>query len=121
MAKKILVVDDEPEVVEILESRVKSGGYEVITASDGAEGLRKAYEEKPDLILLDILMPKIDGFDMCASLKENPNSANIPIIIITAAGLEHIEEKCLAVNADGCIRKPYDAADLLAKIKALLR
>ena len=93
--------------------------YKFVSASDGEEGLNKAYEEMPDLILLDIMLSKINGLEVCRRLKHNPDTHNIPVIIMTAAGEKDIDEKCYAAGADGVIRKPYDPADLVEKLKSL--
>ena len=119
MAKKILLIEDEAGQVEMLQMRLETSGYEFVSAMDGEEGLKKVHEEKPDLILLDIVIPRIDGFEVCKRLKGSADTKNIPVIIMTAAGLKDMEDKCLATGADSVVRKPYNSADLLAKIKAL--
>lgn len=117
--KKILFVDDEPDQVTMVSLRLAKNGYTVVSAADGEEGLRKAFEEKPDLILMDVLMPGLDGFEVCRRLRKDPATKHIPIISTTAAGVDDIESQCLAAGADACVRKPYDSADLLAKIRKL--
>ncbi len=119
--KKILLIDDEPELVELLKERLESSGYEFVSASNGEEGLIKVGEEAPDFILLDLIMPKMNGYDVCKRLKENPGTKDIPILIITASGTKDLEQKCLALGANAVIMKPYDSADLLVKIKELLK
>jgi CheY-like chemotaxis protein len=87
---------------------------------DGADGLKKAAEEKPDLILLDVILPGMNGLEVCRLLRKNPATRHIPVISTTAAGADDVEKSCLAAGADACVRKPYDSADLLAKIKRLI-
>jgi CheY-like chemotaxis protein len=119
--RKILFVDDEPDQILMISLRLQKSGYAVVSAADGEEGLKKAFEEKPALILLDMLMPGIDGFEVCRRLRKNPVTKNIPVIATTAAGVDDIEFQCRAAGADDCIRKPYDSADLLTKIRQLLK
>ena len=120
MKKKILVVDDEPDFVEFLSIRLKSSGYDVISASDGESGLKKAQKEKPDLIILDILMPKINGFELCKRLKENEFTKDMPVIMLTALAREQDLSKGLKEGADCFITKPFNSADLLYEIKTAL-
>jgi len=120
MSKKILVIEDESEQVLAVKIRLEAGGYELISAINGEEGLNKACECKPDLILLDIFLPKMNGYQVCKRLKENPDTSNIPVLMITASGERELEKKCLAAGAEGVISKPYEVKDLLAKVQALL-
>ena len=101
--------------------RLERSGYTVVSSRDGAEGLKKAAKEKPDLILLDVILPGIDGLEVCRRLKENPVTRHIPVISTTAAGIDNIEQSCAAAGADACVCKPYDSADLLMKIHRLLK
>jgi DNA-binding response OmpR family regulator len=116
MAKKILVVDDEPNTVKLLESRLKSNGYDVISALDGNSCLKKAVAEKPDLVLLDIIMPGLNGFEVCKRLKENEQTKDIPVIMLTALTGEKDFFKSLEEGASYFITKPFSAADLLHAI-----
>jgi CheY-like chemotaxis protein len=118
--KKILFVDDEPDQIMMISLRLQKNGYAVASAMDGEEGLKKAVEEKPALILLDMLMPGIDGFEVCRRLRKDPATRHIPIIATTAAGVDDIEFRCRTAGADDCVRKPYDSSDLLIKIRRLL-
>jgi CheY-like chemotaxis protein len=118
--RKILFVDDEPDQVMMVSLRLQKSGYLVIAAVDGETGLKKAIEEKPALILMDVLMPGMDGFEVCRRLRKHHVTKSIPIIATTAAGVDDIEFQCRAAGADDCIRKPYDSADLLIKIRQLL-
>jgi DNA-binding response OmpR family regulator len=121
MAKKILVIDDEPELVKAITVRLQASGYEVIFAYDGQEGIDKAEEIKPDLILLDIIMPKKDGWEVCKNLKSNPTTKGIPILICTASGQRDLEKRCTAAGADEVIKKPFETAELLELVNKLLR
>lgn len=118
--KTILFIEDEPDQIMMISLRLKKSGYVVIAATDGAEGLKKAVREKPDLILVDILMPGMDGFEVCRRLREDPTTKDIPIIATTAAGADDIEHQCRTAGADDCIRKPYDSLDLLTRIHQLI-
>lgn len=121
MPKKILVIDDEPELVKAITIRLKASGYEVIPAPDGQEGVDKAQEFRPDLILLDIIMPKIDGYEVCKTLKTNPKTKNIPIVIFTASGQRDLEKRCMAVGADAVIKKPFETTELLELVNKFLQ
>ncbi len=119
--KKILCIEDEIEQADIIKHRLKKIGYEFITAADGEEGLEKAYQEKPDLILLDVFLPKANGLEVCKTLKSDSRTKDIPVIIITASGVTHIRDQARNAKADACILKPYELPDLIAKIKVLLK
>ena len=119
--KKILVVDDQPDNVFILQDRLKRAGFEVIAAYEGATGIQKTIDEKPDLILLDIMMPDISGFDVCRRLVANEETKNIPIILVTAlTDAEDIKEGFDA-GAFDYIKKPFNRDEMLARINSALR
>lgn len=121
MAKKILVVDDEPFIVQMVSSRLKANGYEVISAADGEEGLRKAQSEKPDLIILDVMMPKMDGFQVCATLKQDERFRSIPILIFTAKGGDEARQVGLEdCGANDYVSKPLEPQSFLAKVAELV-
>ena len=120
MAKKILLVDDEPELVEMVKTRLKANNYEVITASDGQEGLDKAKREKPDLIILDIMLPRMDGYKVCGLLKADTRHNKIPIIMFTARAHESDKKLGKELGADAYITKPFESVELLGKINELL-
>ncbi len=120
MKKKILVVDDERVLVELLKMRLGEANYEVLIAHDGQEGLETAKREKPDLILLDIMMPKMDGYQVCRLLKFDAAYKQIPIIMLTARGREQDQKAAHEVGADDFIVKPFDPKDLLTKIATFL-
>lgn len=117
----ILVVDDIPLNVELLRTYLKSSGYSVFEAHDGEEALKSVAQNKPDLILLDIMMPKINGFEVCRKLKSDPRTQFVPIVMVTA--LQSVEDKVqgLEVGADDFITKPFNKMELLARVKSLLR
>jgi pilus assembly protein CpaE len=121
MASKILVVDDDPNVQRLLQYTLKQEGYEVITASDGAEGFRLWGAENPSLILLDVMLPKLDGYQVAAKIRqEEGNTGHVPIIMLTAE--REVEQKVrgLRAGADDYLIKPFHPAELLARIKSLL-
>jgi two-component system alkaline phosphatase synthesis response regulator PhoP len=117
---KILLVDDEPDLVELLKSRLETNNYEVTIACDGQTCLEKAKTEAPDVILLDLVMPGIDGYEAGRRLKEMPETKDIPIILFTASYARSIEEKAKALGAFDCIVKPFDPELLLQKIARAL-
>jgi len=121
MGKKILIIEDEAELVKLIELRLKASNFEVISALDGEEGLKKAQSENPDLILLDIVMPKIDGYMVCRHLKDDPKTQRIPIIIITASGGKNLQQRSRDAGADGLVIKPFEAEDLLSKISNFVK
>lgn len=120
MGKKILLVDDEDNIVTILEARLMANGYDVVTASDGQEGLAKARSEKPDLIILDIMLPKLDGYKVCRMLKFDDQYKHIPIILFSARTQDSDMETGKQQGADAYITKPFQPAALLNKIKELM-
>ena len=120
MAKKILIIDDEAELVDLVKIRLEAAGYEVLKAFDGREGLDKAKLEKPDLILLDIMMPKMDGYKVCGLLKMDARYQKIPIVLFSAKAQKEDAQLAKEVGADLYITKPFEASVLLAKIKEFL-
>lgn len=118
---RILVVDDENDILELLEYNLKKLGYEVIMADNGADGIKLAREHKPDLILLDIMMPKMDGHEVCARIKEDSALKNTPVIFLTAREDEKTEIRSLDEGADDFLTKPISISKLLSRIKAVLR
>ena len=117
MPKKILVVDDEPELVDVLTLRLESKGYEVVSGSNGEEALEKTKEENPDLIVMDVMMPPPNGFQVCRILKDDSQYKNIPILLLTAKAAEGDKSLGRESGADDYITKPYQADNLLAKIE----
>lgn len=121
MAKKILIVDDEPNITKLMESRLRANGYEVVTACDGQEGLDKAKEEKPDLIILDVTMPKFNGYEVCHMLRSDKLYDSIPIVMLTASGQATDIQKGMEKGADAYISKPFKSIILLGIINGLIR
>ena len=119
MAKKILIVDDEPDILMITEIRLKASGYEILTAADGREALEAAEKQKPDLILLDLSMPEIDGCEVAKRIKTNEALKHIPIIFFAATSVD-IAGKVEECQADDYCLKPFDSEELLKKLKKLL-
>jgi len=118
---KVLIIDDEKLIVEMLAFRLsKVGGYQVVQAFDGDEGLKKAAEEKPDLVLVDIMMPRMDGYQFIINMKKDPALAAIPIIILTASVSLDLVNKALKAGVAGYIMKPFDPNKLMEKIKQVL-
>lgn len=115
--KKILVVDDEELTTELAKTFLEKHGFEVIIAFDGEDGLNKAQAENPDLILLDVMLPSMDGFAVCKKLKESDDFKNTPILMFTAKGLSSDIEKGQAVGADEYIIKPFSGKALVATIR----
>ena len=119
MKEKILIIEDEEDLVKGLKLNLADEGYEVDWASDGVEGLRKALEERPQLIILDIMLPKMNGLDICRELRQK--NISIPIIMLTAKGEEIDKVLGLEIGADDYMTKPFSIRELLARIKAHLR
>ncbi len=118
---KVLVVDDESEVRESIDEFLQDHNYAVCEAGDGEEALAKTFTEKPDLILLDLRLPKVDGYQVCQTLKGNPITSSIPIIMITALNATPQKVKGIEYGADDYISKPFDLDELLARIKMIMR
>lgn len=120
MTKTVLVVDDEPNIVLSLEFLMTQAGYEVRIARDGNEALEAVVEKTPDLILLDLMIPGRDGYDVCQTLRRSQEWAAIPIIMLTAKGREVEKEKGLALGANDYVTKPFSTAELTQRVKELL-
>lgn len=122
MAYKILIADDEPDVLFVLEDSIKKAGYTVVLAHDGLEALEKVSKEKPDLIVLDIMMPKLDGQSVNVKLKENKETADIPVIVVTAFGqFKKLLEVRNELTVSGYLEKPFPVSALLDKINEILK
>jgi two-component system alkaline phosphatase synthesis response regulator PhoP len=117
---KILVVDDEAYLLQILDFSLGAEGYDVVTAEDGEQAIQKAKTEQPDLIVLDIMMPKIDGYEACRKLKQDPGMKDVPVILLTAKGRDIDRKLGLEVGADDYITKPFSPSKLLEKIGSFL-
>ncbi|NVF14647.1 response regulator transcription factor [Vreelandella maris] len=117
---KVLVVDDEPNIVLSLEFLMEQAGFEVVTAEDGEQALARVNDSQPDLLLLDISLPGISGFDVLERLRSEEATAQLPIIMLTAHGRDVEREKGMALGADDYITKPFSTQSLVEKVKALL-
>jgi two-component system alkaline phosphatase synthesis response regulator PhoP len=118
--QSVLIVDDEPNILLSLQFLVKKAGYEVRTAKDGEEALAEILRAAPDLVLLDVMMPKIDGFSVCERIRANPEWKDMRIIMLTARGRDIEREKGLALGADDYITKPFSTKDAIARVEAVL-
>lgn len=122
MAKKrLLLVDDEEDLVEMMKFRLEASGYEVLTANDGQAALEAARREKPDLIILDVMLPKMDGYKVCSLLKNDTRYARIPIMMFTAKAMDGDMKLGQEVCADAYLTKPFEPKVLLEKIKELVK
>ena len=119
--EKILVVDDEEHILELISFNLTNNGYKVIKANNGIDAVRLAIEEKPKLILLDLMIPGKDGYDVCREVRSNSEIRNIPIIMLTAKSEELDKILGLELGADDYITKPFSVRELLARVKAVLR
>jgi DNA-binding response OmpR family regulator len=120
MAKKILIADDEPNIVISLEFLLKREGYEVVVAHNGAEALERVRAERPDLAILDVMMPLRNGLEVCQDLRQDPDFKDLRIMMLTAKGRDTEVSKGLALGADVYMTKPFSTRELLAKVKALI-
>lgn len=121
MAKRLLFVDDEPDILKVIKFRFEKLGYEVLTAVNGQEALDRTQKEMPDLILLDLRLPVINGYDVCKRIKSDEKLKHIPVIIFTASVGKNMEEKTRELGADGYVTKPFEPEVLMEKIKKLLK
>jgi DNA-binding response OmpR family regulator len=120
MNKKILIVDDEPNIVMSLEFLMKREGFEVAVAIDGEEALTRMAEFEPDLVLLDVMMPKKNGYDVCQEIRANAAWNQVKVLMLTAKGRDTEIAKGLAIGADGYMTKPFSTKDLAARVRQLL-
>ena len=118
--QKILVVDDEPDVVELIAFNLKQAGYDVVTAADGAEALKQAHATHPALVVLDIMLPELDGFEVCKLLRRDPATAAIPILMLTAKAAEIDRVLGLELGGDDYVTKPFSPRELMLRVKKIL-
>ena len=118
---KILIVDDEQDIVELLSYNLEKEGFSIVKAYDGEAALGMVRSEKPDLMILDLMLPKMNGLDVCKAVRRNPETANLPIIMLTAKGDEIDKIIGLEVGADDYITKPFSVKELIARVRAILR
>ena len=120
MSKTILIVDDEPNIVLSVEYLMKREGYEVMTANDGQAALEMVSGTKPALLILDVMMPRKNGFEVCSEIRADPALSGLPILMLSAKGREAEVKKGLSLGADAYITKPFSTHDLVDKVKQLL-
>lgn len=120
MEKKILVIEDDPATSRLVDYSLRHEGYQVITASNGLEGVRKALSESPDLIILDVMLPGMDGFEICHRLRSEPTTANLPILMFSAKAQEIDKETGIKVGADDYLTKPAAPAEIVSRVEKLL-
>ena len=118
--RRILLVDDEPSIVKMVGKRLEVEGFDVVVAMDGQDGLTKAQAEHPDLIVLDLMLPKLNGYEVCTMLKQDARYQKIPIILFSAKAQEKDEKLGMECGANAYVRKPFRAQELLERIRALL-
>jgi two-component system alkaline phosphatase synthesis response regulator PhoP len=121
LSRTILVIDDEPELVKLLDYNLTKAGYLVLTAKDGESGLATARKHSPDAIILDVMMPGLDGWEVCKRLRQDPATSALPVIMLTAKADEGDRVLGLELGADDYVTKPFGVRELLARVKALLR
>jgi DNA-binding response OmpR family regulator len=120
MTKRILIVDDEPNIVVSLEFLMKREGFEVAVAGDGEAALKSVEEKTPDLVLLDIMLPKKNGFEVCQTIRANPAWQGVKIVMLTAKGRDTEVAKGTALGADAYMTKPFSTKDLIAQVRQML-
>ena len=120
MTKRVLIVDDEPNIVISLEFLLKREGFAVSVARDGEEALAAIRAQVPDLVILDVMMPRLDGFSVLSQVRADPAVAAVPVLMLTAKGREAEQKKGLALGANAYLPKPFSTHELIAKAKALL-
>lgn len=120
MNKRILVIEDDVNALRLLEYTLEQGGYQVLTATDGLEGLKKAQDEHPDLIILDIMLPGLDGYEICHRLRQKPENVTLPILMLSAKARQDDRNIGLRMGADDYLTKPADPSVIVTKVEALL-
>jgi DNA-binding response OmpR family regulator len=120
MGKRILIADDEPNIVVSLEFLMKQRGYDVRVVNNGEDALTAVGEFRPDLVLLDVMMPRLSGYDVCQKVRENPAWQDIKIIMLSAKGRDVEVTKGMAIGADAYVTKPFSTKDLIAKVREML-
>lgn len=117
---KILIVDDEPDLVQTLRDRLEMNGYDIVTANNGKEGLEKAAKEKPNIVLLDVIMPVMDGLEMLEALKKNPQTKNCSVIMLTARSQRQDIVRAKLCGIQDYVVKPFDLSELIEKIESIV-
>ena len=119
-AVRVLVVDDDPVILDLLRINFEIEGFEVLSATDGEEGLAKARDEAPDLVLCDIMMPRLDGIGLVTRLRDDPRTAPLPVVLLSAKAQKVEVDRGLAAGADDYVTKPFDPLELLDRVNAVL-
>jgi DNA-binding response OmpR family regulator len=119
MAQKILLIEDDPQISKLISQTLQRAGYEVVTAMDGSEGLRKVKETNPQLVVLDISLPGVDGYQVCRYLRQDPATARLPIIMVTAMGRPADQRRGFETGADDYLPKPFALSELVTRIQSL--
>ena len=120
MDKKILVIEDDPATLRLIDYSLRHEGFQVLTASNGLEGLRKVHDEEPDLIILDVMLPGMDGFEICHHLRSEPDTAQLPILMLSAKAQEIDKDTGLKVGANDYLAKPADPSEIVSRVERLL-
>jgi DNA-binding response OmpR family regulator len=119
MAQKILLIEDDPQISKLISQALQRAGYEVVTAMDGSEGLRKVKEANPQLVVLDISLPGVDGYQVCHYIRQDPETANLPILIVTAMSRPADQRRGFESGADDYLSKPFVLSELVTRIQSL--
>jgi DNA-binding response OmpR family regulator len=120
MGKKILVIEDDPATSRLVDYSLRHEGYQVITCSNGLEGIRKVHSESPDLVILDVMLPGMDGFEICHRLRSEPATAGLPILMLSAKAQEIDKDTGIKVGADDYLTKPSAPAEIISRVEKLL-
>ena len=120
MKKRILLVEDDPGAIRLVGYTLEQEGYEVLTAANGVEGLRKAREEEPDLLILDVMLPGLDGFELCRRLRADAQTAGLPVLMLSAKAQEIDKTTGLKMGADAYLTKPADPSEIVSRVESLL-
>ncbi|MDP3722538.1 MAG: response regulator [Candidatus Omnitrophota bacterium] len=120
MATKILIIEDDAIQLLSLQVCLQAAGFEVLSAMSGEEGLQKAWEEKPEVVLVDIILPGMSGVAVCQRLKEHPETKEMSVLLVTASTMQHLEESSKAFGVDVCLTKPYELSELMERIRGLV-
>ena len=120
MSKRILIIEDDRSTARLTEYTLQQAGYEATVSADGFDGLRRALSDYPDLVILDIMLPGLDGYEVCHRLRQKPETANTPVLMISAKSRQEDKDVGLKVGADDYLTKPVDPAEILAKVETLL-
>ena len=117
---RVLVVDDDPVILELLRINFEIEGFEVLSAADGEQGLARARADAPDVVLCDVMMPRLDGMELLARLRDDPRTAHLPVVLLSAKAQKVEVERGLSLGADDYVTKPFDPLDLLDRVNAVL-